>query len=124
MRRPRRFLIGALSTLVTAAATLAYASQASSGSHLLPTYRPEHQIVGTLRIWGSPEDGWLIEELEACFRTYQPRVRFINSLHGPESTFASVYMDVADIAFMAREIRQPLETMAFEWVHHYPAVRG
>jgi phosphate transport system substrate-binding protein len=29
-------------------------------------------------------------------------------------------MDVADVAFMAREIRVPLETMGFEWVHHYP----
>lgn len=41
------------------------------------------------------------------------------TLHGPESTLAGVYMDVADLAFMAREIRVPLETMAFEWLHHY-----
>src|SRR5512146_90063 len=86
----------------------------------LPGYRPQTRVSGTIRVWGSPDDGWLIEELEAGFRNYQPDVRFEQSLHGPESTFASVYMDVADVAFMAREIRVPLETMAFEWVHHYP----
>jgi phosphate transport system substrate-binding protein len=86
----------------------------------LPAYRPQARVSGTIRVWGSPGDGWLIEELEAGFRKDQPGVRFEDTLHGPESTFAAVYMDVADVAFMAREIRVPLETMGFEWVHHYP----
>lgn len=86
----------------------------------LPAYRPLDRVSGTIRVWGSRDDGALIEELEAGFRKYQPDLRFRETLHGPESTFASVYMDVADMAFMAREIRVPLETMAFEWVHHYP----
>ena len=86
----------------------------------LPAYRATERVSGTIRVWGSPDDGWLIEELEAGFRKYQPAVQFQNTLHGPESTFAAVYMDVADVAFMAREIRVPLETMGFEWVHHYP----
>lgn len=86
----------------------------------LPNYHPQTQVSGTIRVWGSPDDGWLIEELEAGFRKYQPAVSFKDTLHGPESTFAAVYMDVADVAFMAREIRVPLETMGFEWVHHYP----
>lgn len=92
----------------------------AAGADDLPAYRPQAQVSGTIRVWGSPDDGWLIEELEAGFRKYQPAVRFQDSLHGPESTFAAVYMDVADMAFMAREIRVPLETMGFEWVHHYP----
>lgn len=86
----------------------------------LAAYRPRARVSGTIRVWGSPDDGWLIEELEAGFRKYQPEAHFKNTLHGPESTFAGVYMDVADMAFMAREIRVPLETMGFEWVHHYP----
>jgi phosphate transport system substrate-binding protein len=86
----------------------------------LLAYRPVARVSGTIRVWGSPDDGWLIEELEAGFRRHQPAVQFQDTLHGPESTFAAVYMDVADIAFMAREIRVPLETMGFEWVHHYP----
>jgi phosphate transport system substrate-binding protein len=85
----------------------------------LPGYRPQARVSGTVRVWGSPDDGWLIEELAAGFRKYQPGSRFEVTLHGPESTFAAVYMDVADIAFMAREIRVPLETMGFEWAHHY-----
>jgi|SRR6185312_6727571 len=86
----------------------------------LPAYRPQPRVSGTVRVWGSPDDGWLIEELVAGFRKYQPAIRFQATLHGPESSFAAVYMDVADVAFMAREIRVPLETMGFEWVHHYP----
>jgi phosphate transport system substrate-binding protein len=94
----------------------------TSGSRAddLPLYQPQRQVAGTIRIWGSPDDGWLIEELEAGFRSDQPRAQFVDTLHGPESTFASISMDVADMAFMEREIRMPLETMAFEWVHHYP----
>ena len=86
----------------------------------LPAYHPQARVSGTIRVWGSPDDGWLIEELEAGFRKYEPAVQFKDSLHGPESTFAAVYMDVADVGFMAREIRVPLETMGFEWAHHYP----
>jgi len=86
----------------------------------LPAYQPQSPVSGTIRVWGSPDDGWLIEELETGFRRHEPSVHFENTLHGPESTFAAVYMDVADMAFMAREIRVPLETMGFEWVHHYP----
>ena len=86
----------------------------------LPAYRAQARVTGTVRIWGSPDDGWLIEELAAGFRRYQPGIRFQATLHGPESSFAAVYMDVADLALMAREIRMPLETMGFEWVHHYP----
>ena len=87
---------------------------------VLPAYAPARQVRGTIRIWGSPEDGSLIRALATGFARFQPRTRVLVTLHGPESTFAGVYMDVADIAFMAREIRVPLETMAFEWVHHYP----
>lgn len=86
----------------------------------LPAYNPQARVSGTIRIWGSPDDAPLIAALQTGFRKLQPAVRFEDSLHGPESTFAAVYMDVADIAFMAREIRVPLETMGFEWVHHYP----
>jgi phosphate transport system substrate-binding protein len=84
-------------------------------------YRPEREVDGAIRIWGSLPDGWLIEHLEAGFRRFQPRVTFSEALHGPESTFAGVYTGVADLAFMAREMRVPMESMAFEWVHHYKA---
>ncbi|HET9018906.1 MAG TPA: hypothetical protein VFN46_04935 [Acetobacteraceae bacterium] len=111
----RPSILAALCCLVVSAGSI----RAVHGE-VLPPYRAHGQVSGTIRVWGSPDDGWLIEELQAAFRKYQPAVRFADTLHGPESTFAAVYMDVADIAFMAREIRVPLETMGFEWVHHYP----
>ncbi|MDB6105114.1 MAG: hypothetical protein JWO52_5113 [Gammaproteobacteria bacterium] len=87
----------------------------------LASYRGEREVSGTIRVWGSPADRWLIEHLEAGFEKFQPGVRFSDNFHGPESTFAGVYTGAADLAFMAREMRVPMETMAFEWVHHYKA---
>ncbi|HEV2270417.1 MAG TPA: substrate-binding domain-containing protein [Steroidobacteraceae bacterium] len=113
----RRSILAAICCLAVAAGS---SIRPAAGAEDLPAYRPLAQVSGTIRVWGSPDDGWLIEELEAGFRKYQPAVQFQDTLHGPESTFAAVYMDVADVAFMAREIRVPLETMGFEWVHHYP----
>jgi phosphate transport system substrate-binding protein len=72
-------------------------------------------------VWGNPADRQLIEHLQAGFRKVQPGITFADNFHGPESTFAGVYTGVADLAFMAREMRVPMETMAFEWVHHYKA---
>lgn len=111
----RRSILTAICCLALSAGALRAARAAD-----LPDYHSRTQVSGTIRVWGSPDDGWMIEELEAGFRKYQPAVSFKDTLHGPESTFAAVYMDVADVAFMAREIRVPLETMGFEWVHHYP----
>lgn len=82
----------------------------------LPAYQPELSVAGTIRVWGSPADAALIERLQAGFARLQPNVRFSNTLHGPESTLAGVYTDSADIAFMARELRLPMESMAFQWV--------
>jgi phosphate transport system substrate-binding protein len=87
----------------------------------LAVFRAEAKVSGTIRVWGSPADRLLIENLEERFRTLQADVTFANNLHGPESTFAGVYTGATDLAFMAREMRVPMETMAFEWVHHYKA---
>lgn len=65
---------------------------------------------------GSPQDAALLKALQDGFARRHPQVRFSQSLHGPESTLAGVYTGTADIAFMARELREPLERMAFEWV--------
>lgn len=78
------------------------------------------ELQGTIRLWASPQDTRLVEKWEAGFRKQYPRVEFKNTWHGPESTLAGVYTDVADIALMAREIRRPVEVMAFQWVFQYP----
>ncbi len=85
----------------------------------LAAYRAERPVSGTIRVWASPADGWLVEHLGAGFRKAQPGVTLSEAFHGPESTFAGVYTGMADVAFMAREMRVPMESMAFEWVHHY-----
>jgi phosphate transport system substrate-binding protein len=105
--------------IVQAVAALGCAHWCVAGE--LAGYRAEREVSGTIRVWGSPADRPLIEDLEAGFRKFQPGVHFSDNFHGPESTFAGVYTGAADLAFMAREMRVPMETMAFEWVHHYKA---
>ena len=82
----------------------------------LPAYEPEMHVAGTVAVSGDAADRDLIEALQAAYVMYQPEVRFRNNLYGPESTLAAVYTGTADLAFMAREIREPMERMAFEWV--------
>lgn len=70
--------------------------------------------LGLLRISGDPADLRLIEALQNAFSA-RTGVQFDNSLSGPESALAGVYTGAADIAFMPREIREPMERMAFQW---------
>jgi phosphate transport system substrate-binding protein len=82
-------------------------------------YQPQQQVSGDIRIWGSPEDRGLIALWEEGFRRQQPQARIVARLHGPESTLAGIYTGVADIAFVGRELRQPTDNMAFQWVKLY-----
>lgn len=82
-------------------------------------YKPQQQVEGDIRIWGSPEDRALIDLWDAGFRKLQPRARVAAQLHGPESALAGIYTGVADIAFMGRELRLPTDNMAFQWVKLY-----
>lgn len=71
---------------------------------------------GTVRAWGDEADRDVIEALQSAYRARASGTCFANALHGPESAIAGVYTGVADMAFMAREVREPMERMAFEWV--------
>lgn len=95
---------------------LAISSAAALADEKLPGYEPQERAAGTISVSGDAADRALIESLQSAFVRYQPSIEFRNSLHGPESTLAGVYVGTADLAFMAREIREPLERMAFEWV--------
>lgn len=70
---------------------------------------------GALRISGSPADGPLINRLWAGYLASHPNARLETRLKGPESTLAGIYTGTADIALMARETREPMERMAFQW---------
>src|SRR5258707_4785962 len=82
-------------------------------------YQPQQQVRGDIRIWGSPEDGDLVKLWEEGFRKHHRDARVVASLHGPESALAGIYCDVADIAFVGRELRLPTDNMAFQWVKLY-----
>lgn len=73
-----------------------------------------------VRVSGSPTDRPLIEALERGYAGTQPAIRFDNMLHGPDSTLAGTYTGTVDIAFMARELREPMERMAYQWAMLQP----
>ncbi len=83
------------------------------------SYQPQQQVKGDIRIWGSPADGGLVKAWGEGFRKHHRDARVVASLHGPESALASLYCDVADIAFIGRELRIPTDNMAFQWVKLY-----
>ena len=85
----------------------------------LPHYSPEHDVAGEIRLWGSPEDSALVALWDKGFRKFHPQARLAARLNGPESTMAGIYTGVADISFVARELRQPVDTMAFQWTKLY-----
>ena len=91
----------------------------SAAVQALSAYRPQTAARGTFKIWGSPTDRALIDDLARGFGKFHPALRISATLYGPESTMAGLYNGVADLAFMAREMRLPVESMAFEWVYHY-----
>jgi phosphate transport system substrate-binding protein len=97
----------------------AWAPCAPAAATELAAYSISGPVSGELRIWASPADGALIQELAHGFEALQPGVHVDVTLHGPESTMAGLYTGVADLAFLARELRRPVESMAFEWVHQY-----
>jgi phosphate transport system substrate-binding protein len=85
----------------------------------LPDFVPSVAVMGKIKIWGSPADGPLIAAWDVGFHKLNPEAYVVASLHGPDSTLAGVYTGVADLAFMAREMREPVEQMAFTWVFRY-----
>jgi phosphate transport system substrate-binding protein len=103
---------------LTVILTLAWALSAAAAS--METYQAQNQVRGDIRVWGSPEDAQLLKLWDQGFRKHQPDARVVAQLHGPESTIASLYTDVADIAFVGRELRLPTDNMAFQWVKLYP----
>lgn len=79
----------------------------------------ESSVGGDVRIWASPQDRDIVETWARGFEKAHPGVTVRATFHGPESTVASLYTGVADVALLARELRLPTESMAFEWVKLY-----
>lgn len=82
----------------------------------LPEYKPERQISGTIRVWGSGyfAQGNLGKYWEDGFRKYHPNVKFEYHLKAPALGIPALSMGVADIA-PSRHITFD-ETLMFERV--------
>ncbi|WP_083748768.1 substrate-binding domain-containing protein [Pelomonas sp. KK5] len=97
---------------------LAYALMLAQGMALpavAAPYQPQSTVDGEIRVWGSPDDAALLARWGEGFRQLQPKAHLKATLHGPDSAMAGLYTDVADLAFIGRELRLPVESMAFEW---------
>lgn len=72
----------------------------------IPEYRPAQQVSGTIRQWGSNyfADSGLMQTWERQFQTYQPQVKFADTLNSSEEGIAGLYTGVADDAPMGRKI--------------------
>lgn len=70
----------------------------------LPEYRPEKQVSGVIRSWGSPQLSGLMKYWEAGFRKYQPKVCFEDTLKGTASAQFGMQVNVADLALSTRQI--------------------
>jgi phosphate transport system substrate-binding protein len=90
-----------------------------AGGEALRASEPAQEVNDAIRIWGSPADSALLADWTEGFRRLHPQTRIQATLYGPESTMAGVYNGVAELAFMAREMRLPVEAMAFTWVYRY-----
>jgi phosphate transport system substrate-binding protein len=75
-------------------------------------YRPEAQVSGTIRSWGSSQMAELTVLWERGFQHYHPAVRFEDKLNGTVSGMGGLYSGAADLSLMGREI-WPTEAMAY-----------
>ena len=72
----------------------------------LPHYKPEQQVSGTIRQWGSNylTDSPLAGYLEGAFQKFQPNVKFVDHLRTSEHAITSLIFGVADVGIMGRQI--------------------
>ena len=81
-------------------------------------YKPEVQVSGVIRVWGSTEMSGVLAKWEQGFRLYQPKISFDDHLYGTASSIAGLYTGVGDISLLGRDI-WPIESSAFQSVFHY-----
>jgi phosphate transport system substrate-binding protein len=70
----------------------------------LPEYRPQAQVSGVIRSWGSKQMGALLKNWQQGFLKYQPRVFFVDSLNGTASAQFGLHVNVADLALSGRQL--------------------
>lgn len=90
----------------------------------LPTYEPQEQVTGTIRLWGHGSFkrdfmGGLVKGWIATFQAQQPGVRFEYLMYGTASAIGALYTDAGDIAILGEEI-SPAALKAFTRARGYP----
>lgn len=108
---PSKIVLAALLAAAVAAGTANSAEPASGATRPagyaihsfdlsdLPAYAPQQQIVGTLRITGTPLDS-LVGELAGEFKNHHKRVRVTSELINTSQAIAGLVQDSADIGIM------------------------
>ncbi len=81
----------------------------------LPHYKPERQVSGTIREWGSNyfSDSPLSSYWETAFQKFQPGVKFQDHLKTSEHAISALIFNVSDIGPMGRQITWD-ERLAFQ----------
>ncbi len=88
----------------------------------LPTYKPEQQVSGLIRLWGSnyftdsPLGGWWAE----AFRKYQPGVTFDFHLDTSEHAIPGLIVGRSDLSPMGRQIMWDEELSFQREFNHLP----
>jgi phosphate transport system substrate-binding protein len=70
----------------------------------LPDYRPEREVSGVIRAWGSDRMGGLMKNWEEGFRKFHPHIYFVDTLKGTATAQFGLHVNVADIALSGREL--------------------
>lgn len=83
-------------------------------------YRPQAQVSGTIRSWGSAQMAEVMALWEREFQHYHPAISFEDKFNGTVSGMAGLYSGVTDLSLMGREI-WPSEAMAYQQMTGHPA---
>jgi len=86
----------------------------------LQSYRPKQKVSGTIRNWGNNYIPALMKDWEDGFSKFHPGVRFETNLKGTEAAVAGLYGNIADVAFVGREIYTAERTGFKGWFGYMP----
>lgn len=92
-------------------------TSADNSRTLRPAYTPPSQT-DSIRIWGHPELGDVVELWRNAYVKDHPDIRVELKLTGSDVAMAGLYTGQADLALLGRDATSS-EIQAFEWVYQY-----
>jgi phosphate transport system substrate-binding protein len=85
----------------------------------LPVYQPEHRLLGTIRVYGTPLEGLMGKWLAAFRGEYHGQVRLSTYMVNTSQAFAGLVTGEADLGIMGHRTWHT-SRVAFEKVYGYP----